>query len=78
MRPGTCVIAAVAGAIAWLTPMAGQATTFTVTSLADSGAGSLREAVGFANSNGGGDTIDFSVNGTITLTTGRSSSRRGR
>ena len=41
------------------------ATTFTVSSLADSGAGSLRDAIASASS---GDTIDFSITGTITLT----------
>jgi hypothetical protein len=44
-----------------------QATTRTVTNLADSGAGSLRQAiVDSAN----GDTINFSVTGTIALTSG--------
>jgi len=37
----------------------------TVTTLADSGAGSLRQAIANATA---GDTIDFSVNGTIVLT----------
>jgi hypothetical protein len=43
--------------------------TFTVTSLLGSGAGSLREAVSAANANPGADTIDFAVTGTIGLTT---------
>ncbi len=43
------------------------AATITVTSTADSGAGSLRQAVADATS---GDTINFSVTGTITLTSG--------
>jgi parallel beta-helix repeat protein len=44
--------------------------TYTVTSLANSGTGSLREAVGLANSNLGLDTINFAGGGigTITLT----------
>ena len=41
--------------------------TYTVTSTDDSGAGSLREAIALANS---GDSIDFAVTGTITLTSG--------
>ncbi len=44
-----------------------SAATITVTSTADSGAGSLRQAIADANP---GDTIDFSVTGTITLTSG--------
>jgi len=40
---------------------------FTVSSLSDAGAGSLREAITMANGNGGADTINFSVNGTIDL-----------
>src|SRR5262245_44305523 len=45
--------------------------TFTVTNLLDSGAGSLREAVVAANANPGADAIDFAVTGTITLTSGQ-------
>jgi hypothetical protein len=41
--------------------------SFVVTSLADSGAGSLRQAVLDANSAGGDNTITFAVNGTVTL-----------
>ncbi len=49
--------------------------TFTVTNTADSGTGSLRWAVGQANSAGGADTIDFdstvfNTPRTITLTSG--------
>ncbi len=47
--------------------------TFTVTSLNDSGAGSLRQAILDANANAGPDTITFElgVTGTITLMTGQ-------
>jgi hypothetical protein len=45
--------------------------TFTVTSLLDTGPGSLREAVIAANSNPGADTIDFGVTGSIGLTGGQ-------
>ncbi len=45
-----------------------QAATHTVTSTADSGAGTLRQAVSDASS---GDIINFAVTGTITLTTGQ-------
>jgi len=41
------------------------AATFTVTSLADSGAGSLRQAILDANSSAGEDRIQFAVAGTI-------------
>ncbi len=44
--------------------------TFTVVNLQDSGAGSLRQAILSANAQGGSDTINFSVTGTIRLTTG--------
>src|SRR5581483_11922776 len=44
-----------------------RAATFTVTSLNDSGPGSLREAIILANARAGTDTITFSIGGTITL-----------
>jgi len=44
-----------------------QAATFTVTSTADGGAGSLREAIDFANASPDADAINFAVSGTITL-----------
>ncbi len=45
-----------------------RAASFVVTTLADSGAGSLRQAITDANANPGADTITFSVSGTIVLT----------
>src|SRR5262249_26750387 len=44
--------------------------TFTVTNLLDTGAGSLRSAVADANANSGADDINFAVTGTIALTSG--------
>lgn len=44
--------------------------TFTVSTLSDSGAGSLRQAILNANSHPGADTIQFSVAGTIRLSSG--------
>src|SRR4051794_14027954 len=46
----------------------GVGVTITVTNTNDSGAGSLRQAIADAVS---GDTINFSVTGTITLTSGQ-------
>ncbi len=46
-----------------------QAATLTVTSLGDSGAGTLRQAILDASPSGG-DTINFAVSGVITLTSG--------
>ncbi|MGO9649056.1 MAG: hypothetical protein ACLPOO_13485, partial [Terriglobales bacterium] len=57
-------ITAMAVMLAALSVIPASATTYTVTSLADSGAGSLRDAIANAVS---GDTINFSVTGTITL-----------
>src|ERR1043166_4752734 len=45
-----------------------HAATITVTNVNDSGPGSLRQALATASTN---DTINFSVTGTITLTTGQ-------
>jgi HYR domain len=52
--------------------VAARATNFTVTTLADSGPGSLRDAIDQANMTPGADTIDFQdeLTGTITLTSG--------
>lgn len=50
---------ALLGAVAF--PMAASAATYSVTSTADSGAGSLREAIGFANASAGADTITFAL-----------------
>ena len=64
--PWTAVLAAV---ICWSTlqPLHGQAASLTVTTLANSGAGSLRTAIANAND---GDVITFAVSGTITNLTG--------
>ena len=47
-----------------------RAATYTVSTLDDFGAGSLREAIGLANGTPDNDVINFSVNGTITLANG--------
>ncbi len=47
-----------------------SAATFTVTNTADSGAGSLRQAIADANGAAGVDTVSISATGTITLTSG--------
>jgi hypothetical protein len=59
-------ILSVLGGMFLLAPSA-QAATFTVTSLADSGAGSLRQAISDANATPAADTIIFGISGTITL-----------
>lgn len=46
-----------------------HAETFTVTTLEDTGAGSLRQAIAQANANPGPDVVRFNVNGTIELAT---------
>src|SRR6516164_4140303 len=46
-----------------------SAATFNVSTLTDSGPGSLRQAILDANAAPGNDTITFSVTGTITLAT---------
>jgi len=58
-------------AIAAASPLAGAA-TFTVTTLNDSGAGSLRDAIGQANAAAGADIVQFQagLTGTIALTGG--------
>src|SRR5688572_7339484 len=65
-----CVVSAVLAAMVVLGSPA-QAATFTVSNTDDSDAGSLRQAVLDANATPGADTIDFSVTGTITLTSGQ-------
>lgn len=47
----------------WLAPSATAETIFTVTTTADDGAGSLRQAIVDANSNSGSDRIEFSISG---------------
>ena len=42
---------------------AGILATYSVTSTADAGAGTLREAIGLANANGGADSIEFAIVG---------------
>ena len=49
------------------TAMSAHAATITVTNTNDSGPGSLRQALAYAND---GDRINFAVTGTITLTSG--------
>jgi predicted outer membrane repeat protein len=69
---GSLLVGGVAGALV-LAPQAGAATTYTVTNTADSGAGSLRQALDDSNNNAGADIIVFDAGsaGTITLTTGQ-------
>src|SRR5438105_834129 len=72
---GLAATAFVAGLVAAgaLAPAA-VAAPFTVTTTADSGAGSLRQAIADANATAGTDTIGFAIPGTglrtIVLTTG--------
>jgi len=51
------------GALLFSLAAAAHASTFTVTSTADSGAGSLRQAILDANGNAGADTITFAIPG---------------
>ena len=48
-----------------------HAATFVVNNTDDSGSGSLRQAIEDANSTAGPDVIEFTITGTITLTTGQ-------
>jgi hypothetical protein len=57
--------ATIAAALLFLATIPAYATTITVTNTDDSGPGSLRQALSVAND---GDTINFAVTGTITLT----------
>jgi len=73
MRSRTLLLAAATIALVLMSVLAGspptiEAATVTVISLGDTGAGTLRQAIVDANP---GDTIDFSVTGTITLSSGR-------
>ncbi|MCE9530798.1 MAG: autotransporter domain-containing protein, partial [Planctomycetes bacterium] len=52
-----------------LAPTTVSAANFVVTTLADSGAGSLRNAIDQSNLTGGSNTITFSTNGAIVLMT---------
>ena len=67
LNPGICRIlfASFLSALC-LIALSTQAATITVINTNDSGAGSLRQALADTND---GDTIDFAVTGTITLTT---------
>ena len=69
---GSCVGVVAAFAAAVFVSNSAFAATYTVTTNADSGTGSLRDAIASVNSAGGTNTIDFAsgANGTITLTTG--------
>ena len=71
-RPLRRWLGALALCAVWLGTCLAQASTFTVTAMADSGIGSLRQAVLDANATAGTNTIVFapSAYGTITLTSG--------
>ncbi|MSQ09546.1 MAG: hypothetical protein EXR52_00855 [Dehalococcoidia bacterium] len=60
---GTLAVALLSGS-----PRPAYAAPHVVTTLADSGAGSLRQAILDANAAPGADTITFGVSGTIVLT----------
>ena len=70
MLMGRATMNVFGGACLWIVLGASPvlATTFTVTTTADAGPGSLRDAVGRARL---GDTIEIAVEGTITLTSGQ-------
>jgi uncharacterized repeat protein (TIGR01451 family) len=68
-RERTLRKALAAGALLAATSATGA--TFTVTTLNDSGAGSLRDAITQANLSPGLDTIDVTVSGTLALTSGQ-------
>ncbi len=71
MSRGLTVLVLAAALTALMLGMSGTAwaTTFAVTNTADSGKGSLRQAISDANSSAGADTIEFAdgVGGTIIL-----------
>src|SRR5262249_54541422 len=71
-RPLRRWLGALALCAVWLGACLAQASTFTVTATADSGIGSLRQAVLDSNAAAGTNTIVFapSAYGTITLTSG--------
>jgi predicted outer membrane repeat protein len=54
-----------------LAALPAHAATFTVSNTNDSGPGSLRQALLDANAAAGADTVNFTVSGTITLTSGQ-------
>ena len=58
------------GALSFLASVA-PANTYTVTSTADSGAGTLRQAILDANANPGADTIAFNITGLAACTRSR-------
>lgn len=70
MKTTNYLLTSVAALATMVVPYVAQAATYTVTNLADSGAGSLRQAITDANSNPGADTIVFAATGVITLTSG--------
>ncbi len=67
VRLAVCGCLLIAGHYFYVATPARATSIFLVTSLADSGAGSLREAIELANTSPGADTIQFAVDGVITL-----------
>ncbi|MFN4254245.1 MAG: right-handed parallel beta-helix repeat-containing protein [Saprospiraceae bacterium] len=66
-------IFSVSHALAWMLVLfaqIGNAATYTVSNTDDSGSGSLRQAIMDANGNSGADIIEFSVAGTLNLSSG--------